>query len=186
MTDAADSDIQSISAITSGPTQNPETFILEMTQRYTQRFGANPSLMPSNTLDFDDFSINLQRWAVVQNRILCQPIDWSVQVLRTEPSKKSSDKIVLKCQAVDANGASIGNPFHAEIDRSPTLELVQSSPNRTVFRLVGNIDPRLQFSAEHAKANSWSRDGTFVAPYCVSHWIVVGKQLTSKTDSSIE
>jgi hypothetical protein len=185
-TTSANRETQSDSVITSDPFQNPNTLLLEMSQRYAERFSKAPTLTPDRTLDFDDFSLNLQRWATAQNRILCQPIDWPVIVLRTQPSKKSVDKIVLYCQAVDANGSNLGNPFHAEMDRSPTSELIQSSPKGTIFQLVGDIDPCLEFSAEHETDGSWNRSGTFVAPYCVSHWVVIGKQLTSNTAPSVE
>ena len=182
----ANRETQSDSVITSDPFQDPNTFLLEMSQRYAERFSKAPTLTPDRTLDFDDFSLNLQRWTTAQNRILCQPIDWPVIVLRTQPSKKSADKFVLYCQAVDANGSNLGNPFNAEMDRSPTSELIQSSPKGTIFRLVGDIDPCLEFSAEHETDGSWNRSGTFVAPYCVSHWVVIGKQLTSNTAPSVE
>ena len=123
---------------------------------------------------------------MAQNRILCQAINWPVTVLRTEPSQKASDKIILTCQAVDANGSNVGDSFHAEIDRSPTSELVRSSPKGTIFQLVGDIDPRIDFSAEHETDRSWNRSGTFVAPYCVSHWVIIGKELTSNTAPSVE
>ena len=173
-------------ALISNPFESPETLLVEMSQRYAERFGTTPALTPDRTLDFDDFSITLRKWAVAQNRILCQAINWSVTVLRTEPSQKASDKIILTCQAVDANGSNVGDSFHAEIDRSPTSELVRSSPKGTIFQLVGAIDPRIDFSAEHETDGSWNRSGTFVAPYCVSHWVVIGKQLTSNTAPSVE
>lgn len=172
--------------ITSDPFESPETFIVEIAQRYAERFGITPTLTPARTLDFDDFSVNLSRWTVGQNRILCQPVEWSVRVLRTEPSKKSSDKFVLICQAVTADGVNIGDPFHAEMDWSPTSELIRSNPKETIFHLAGVIDPRLEFSAEHAKAGPWHRDGIFVAPYCASHWLVVGTQLTVTTNAPAE
>jgi len=178
--------IQPVTALTSNPFESPEKLHLEMTQRYIERFGTAPTLTPDRTLDFDDFSITLRKWASAQNRILCQPINWPVTVLRTEPSKKASDKMTLTCQAVDANGSNVGDPFNAEMDRSPTSELVRSSPNGTIFQLVGDIDPRIDFSAEHETDGSWNRSGTFVAPYCVSHWVVIGKQLTSNTAPSVE
>ena len=173
-------------ALISNPFESPETLLVEMSQRYAERFGTTPALTPDRTLDFDDFSITLRKWAVAQNRILCQAINWSVTVLRTEPSQKASDKIILTCQAVDANGSNVGDSFHAEIDRSPTSELVRSSPKGTIFQLVGAIDPRIDFSAEHETDGSWNRSGTFVAPYCVSHWVVIGKELTSNTAPSVE
>jgi len=185
-TNATHPQTQSNSAITSDPFQNPNTLLLEMSQRYAERFGTTPALTPDRTLDFDDFSITLRKWAVAQNRILCQAINWSVTVLRTEPSQKASDKIILTCQAVDANGSNVGDSFHAEMDRSPTSELVRSSPKGTIFQLVGDIDPRIDFSAEHETDGSWNRSGTFVAPYCVSHWVVIGKELTSNTAPSVE
>lgn len=173
-------------ALISNPFESPETLLVEMSQRYAERFGTTPALTPDRTLDFDDFSITLRKWAVAQNRILCQAINWSVTVLRTEPSQKASDKIILTCQAVDANGSNVGDSFHAEIDRSPTSELVRSSPKGTIFQLVGDIDPRIDFSAEHETDRSWNRSGTFVAPYCVSHWVIIGKELTSNTAPSVE
>ena len=173
-------------ALISNPFESPETLLVEMSQRYAERFGTTPALTPDRTLDFDDFSITLRKWAVAQNRILCQTINWPVTVLRTEPSQKASDKIILTCQAVDANGSNVGDSFHAEIDRSPTSELVRSSPKGTIFQLVGAIDPRIDFSAEHETDGSWNRSGTFVAPYCVSHWVVIGKELTSNTAPSVE
>ena len=173
-------------ALISNPFESPETLLVEMSQRYAERFGTTPALTPDRTLDFDDFSITLRKWAVAQNRILCQAINWSVTVLRTEPSQKASDKIILTCQAVDANGSNVGDSFHAEIDRSPTSELVRSSPKGTIFQLVGAIDPRIDFSAEHESDGSWNRSGTFVAPYCVSHWVIIGKELTSNTAPSVE
>ena len=173
-------------ALISNPFESPETLLVEMSQRYAERFGTTPALTPDRTLDFDDFSITLRKWASAQNRILCQAINWSVTVLRTEPSQKASDKIILTCQAVDANGSNVGDSFHAEIDRSPTSELVRSSPKGTIFQLVGDIDPRIDFSAEHETDGSWNRSGTFVAPYCVSHWVVIGKELTSNTAPSVE
>ena len=173
-------------ALISNPFESPETLLVEMSQRYAERFGTTPTLTPDRTLDFDDFSITLRKWAVAQNRILCQTINWPVTVLRTEPSQKASDKIILTCQAVDANGSNVGDSFHAEIDRSPTSELVRSSPNGTIFQLVGAIDPRIDFSAEHETDGSWNRSGTFVAPYCVSHWVIIGKELTSNTAPSVE
>ena len=173
-------------ALISNPFESPETLLVEMSQRYAERFGTTPALTPDRTLDFDDFSITLRKWAVAQNRILCQTINWPVTVLRTEPSQKASDKIILTCQAVDANGSNVGDSFHAEIDRSPTSELVRSSPKGTIFQLVGDIDPRIDFSAEHETDGSWNRSGTFVAPYCVSHWVVIGKELTSNTAPSVE
>jgi len=185
-TNATHTETQTNSAITSDPFQNPNTLLIEMSRRYAARFGTTPTLTPDRTLDFDDFSITLRKWAVAQNRILCQAINWSVTVLRTEPSQKASDKIILTCQAVDANGSNIGDSFHAEIDRSPTSELVRSSPKGTIFQLVGDIDPRIDFSAEHETDGSWNRSGTFVAPYCVSHWVVIGKELTSNTAPSVE
>ena len=185
-TNATHPQTQSNSAITSDPFQNPNKLLLEMSQRYAERFGTTPALTPDRTLDFDDFSITLRKWAVAQNRILCQAINWSITVLRTEPSQKASDKIILTCQAVDANGSNVGDSFHAEIDRSPTSELVRSSPKGTIFQLVGDIDPRIDFSAEHETDRAWNRSGTFVAPYCVSHWVVIGKQLTSNTTPSVE
>ena len=185
-TNATHPQTQSNSAITSDPFQNPNTLLLEMSQRYVERFGTTPALRPDRTLDFDDFSITVRKWAVGQNRILCQTINWPVTVLRTEPSQKASDKIILTCQAVDANGSNVGESFHAEIDRSPTSELVRSSPKGTIFQLVGDIDPRIDFSAEHETDGSWNRSGTFVAPYCVSHWVVIGKELTSNTAPSVE
>ena len=185
-TNATHTETQTNSAITSDPFQNPNTLLVEMSRRYAARFGTTPTLTPDRTLDFDDFSITLRKWAVAQNRILCQTINWPVTVLRTEPSQKASDKIILTCQAVDANGSNVGDPFHAEIDRSPTSELVRSSPKGTIFQLVGDIDPRIDFSAEHETDGSWNRSGTFVAPYCVSHWVVIGKQLTSNTAPSVE
>jgi hypothetical protein len=177
---------QPLQALISNPFESPETLLVEMSQRYAERFSKAPTLTPDRTLDFDDFSLNLQRWAVAQNRILCQAINWSVTVLRTEPSQKASDKIILTCQAVDANGSNVGDSFHAEMDRSPTSELVRSSPKGTIFQLVGAIDPRIDFSAEHETDGSWNRSGTFVAPYCVSHWVVIGKELTSNTAPSVE
>ncbi|NDG63348.1 MAG: hypothetical protein EBY29_07750 [Planctomycetes bacterium] len=185
-TNATHTETQTNSAITSDPFQNPNTLLLEMSQRYAERFGTTPTLTPDRTLDFDDFSITLRKWAVGQNRILCQTINWPVTVLRTEPSQKASDKIILTCQAVDANGSNVGDSFHAEMDRSPTLELVRSSPKGTIFQLIGAIDPRIDFSAEHETDGSWNRSGTFVAPYCVSHWVVIGKELTSNTAPSVE
>ena len=185
-TNATHTETQTNSAITSDPFQNPNTLLLEMSQRYAERFGTTPTLTPDRTLDFDDFSITLRKWAVGQNRILCQTINWPVTVLRTEPSQKSSDKIILTCQAVDANGSNVGDSFHAEMNRSPTLELVRSSPKGTIFHLVGAIDPRIDFSAEHETDGSWNRSGTFVAPYCVSHWVVIGKELISNTAPSVE
>ena len=185
-TNATHPQTQSNSAITSDPFQNPNTLLVEMSQRYAERFGTTLTLTPDRTLDFDDFSITLRKWAVAQNRILCQAINWSVTVLRTEPSQKASNKIILTCQAVDANGSNVGDSFHAEIDRSPTSELVRSSPKGTIFQLVGDIDPRIDFSAEHETDGSWNRSGTFVAPYCVSHWVVIGKELTSNTAPSVE
>ena len=173
-------------ALISNPFESPETLLVEMSQRYAERFGTTPALTPDRTLDFDDFSITLRKWAVAQNRILCQTINWPVTVLRTEPSQKASDKIILTCQAVDANGSNVGDSFHAEMDRSPTSELVRSSPKGTIFQLVGAIDPRIDFSAEHETDGSWNRSGTFVAPYCVSHWVVIGKELTSNTAPSVE
>ena len=173
-------------ALISNPFESPETLLVEMSQRYAERFGTTPALTPDRTLDFDDFSITLRKWAVAQNRILCQAINWPVTVLRTEPSQKASDKIILTCQAVDANGSNVGDSFHAEIDRSPTSELVRSSPKGTIFQLVGDIDPRIDFSAEHETDRSWNRSGTFVAPYCVSHWVIIGKELTSNTAPSVE
>ena len=183
---ATHTETQTNSAITSDPFQNPDTLLVEMSRRYAARFGTTPTLTPDRTLDFDDFSITLRKWAVAQNRILCQTINWPVTVLRTEPSQKASDKIILTCQAVDANGSNVGDSFHAEIDRSPTSELVRSSPKGTIFQLVGAIDPRIDFSAEHETDGSWNRSGTFVAPYCVSHWVVIGKELTSNTAPSVE
>ncbi len=177
---------QPFQALISNPFESPETLLVEMSQRYAERFGTTPTVTPDRTLDFDDFSITLRKWAVAQNRILCQSINWSVTVLRTEPSQKASDKIILTCQAVDANGSNVGDSFHAEIDRSPTSELVRSSPKGTIFQLVGDIDPRIDFSAEHETDRSWNRSGTFVAPYCVSHWVIIGKELTSNTAPSVE
>ena len=185
-TNATHTETQTNSAITSDPFQNPDTLLVEMSRRYAARFGTTPTLTPDRTLDFDDFSITLRKWAVAQNRILCQTINWPVTVLRTEPSQKASDKIILTCQAVDANGSNVGDSFHAEIDRSPTSELVRSSPKGTIFQLVGAIDPRIDFSAEHETDGSWNRSGTFVAPYCVSHWVVIGKELISNTAPSVE
>jgi len=177
---------QPFQALISNPFESPETLLVEMSQRYAERFGTTPTVTPDRTLDFDDFSITLRKWAVAQNRILCQAINWSVTVLRTEPSLKASDKIILTCQAVDANGSNVGDSFHAEIDRSPTSELVRSSPKGTIFQLVGDIDPRINFSAEHETDRSWNRSGIFVAPYCVSHWVIIGKELTSNTAPSVE
>ena len=177
---------QPFQALISNPFESPETLLVEMSQRYAERFGTTPTVTPDRTLDFDDFSITLRKWAVAQNRILCQAINWSVTVLRTEPSQKASDKIILTCQAVDANGSNVGDSFHAEIDRSPTSELVRSSPKGTIFQLVGDIDPRINFSAEHETDRSWNRSGIFVAPYCVSHWVIIGKELTSNTAPSVE
>jgi hypothetical protein len=185
-TNATHTETQTNSAITSDPFQTPNTLLVEMSRRYAARFGTTPTLTPDRTLDFDDFSITVRKWAVGQNRILCQTINWPVTVLRTEPSQKASDKIILTCQAVDANGSNVGDSFHAEMDRSPTSELVRSSPKGTIFQLVGDIDPRIDFSAEHETDGSWNRSGTFVAPYCVSHWVVIGKELTSNTAPSVE
>ena len=168
--------------VSSNPFESPTSLLAEMTRRYVERFGETPALTPANNLDFDDFSNSVRRWTIGQNRILCQPIDWNVRVLRMESSKQSSDKLLLLCQAVGADGTNVGDEFHAKMDRSPNFDLVKSSPKGTMFHLIGVIDPRLDFSAEHGSASSWSRDGVFVAPYCVSHWSVTGQKLTS--DSS--
>ena len=168
--------------VSSNPVESPTSLLAEMTRRYVERFGETPALTPANNLDFDDFSNSVRRWTIGQNRILCQPIDWNVRVLRMESSKQSSDKLLLLCQAVGADGTNVGDEFHAKMDRSPNFDLVKSSPKGTMFHLIGVIDPRLDFSAEHGSASSWSRDGVFVAPYCVSHWSVTGQKLTS--DSS--
>ncbi|MSQ89810.1 MAG: hypothetical protein EXS01_00230 [Phycisphaerales bacterium] len=114
----------------------------------------------------------------MQNRILAQPIDWSVRVVHTEPSRVSTSNVGLVCHAVDAAGNDMGSPFFVEMVGTEPDSLQLSNDKAALYQLAGTIDPRIEFSAEHAAGGPWYRDGTAVAPYCASRWIVNGTQLT--------
>lgn len=168
------------------PFSNPAAFRAELGRRYAERFGSAASHQPISTFDFDDFSLSMSRWSTSQNRILSQPIDWTVRVVRTGASKRGSEQLLLVCQAVDDDQKVVGNEFQVEIDRSTTDQIVRSNPRGTLFQLAGVIDPKISFSGEHAKDDTWHRTGTFVGPYCVSNWIIEGQHLTPRTQPSIE
>ena len=170
-----------MSLVVLDPFANPATFLAEIARRYSAHFGSKPISAPVNIFDFDDFSIELQRWSQKQNRILCQPVAWTVRVIRTEASKNSSERVLVSCQAVSADGAIVGDPFIAEMDRSSTADMIQANPRATIFTLEGTIDSRLAFSAEHEADGEWTRSGAFVAPYCVSNWVVNGQRLSLAT-----
>jgi len=158
------------------PFASPTEFLLELRARYADRFGVAVPPQPRMASDYDDHSLAIKRWAVGQNRILSQPIEWQVRVLRVTASRTVPGGVSLFC-AVDTKSAD-GIDYTFEVDMpSDGLASLDSASGTGVFTLVGIMDPRLSFSPEHERDDRWDRNGHVVGPLCVSDWRVQGLQL---------
>jgi len=158
------------------PFASPSDFLFELRARYADRFGASAPPQPRMTPDHDDHSLAIKRWTVGQNRILSQPIEWKVRVLRVTASSTARGRAVLYCAVDNPSADGIDHAF--EVDMSAeTLASLPPTPGAGVFTLVGIMDPRLAFSPEHEHDDRWDRNGHVVGPLCVSDWRVQGLQL---------
>jgi hypothetical protein len=158
------------------PFASPADFLFELRARYADRFGTSAAPQPQMTYDHDDHSLAIKRWSVGQNRILSQPIEWKVRVLRMSASRGTPGGAVLLCVVDGSSEEGIDHTFEVDI---PAADLPSVSTARAadVFTLVGIVDPRLSFSPEHERDDRWDRDGHVVGPLCVSNWRVQGLQL---------
>ena len=165
--------------VPSDPSASPRSFLADLRGRYLKRFGSDPAIASGDMREIDEFSLRVRRWAVVQNRVLSQPIDWRVRVLQSRVPTTSSKSIAMMCQCVDASGANIGDSFRVEMEVDGENSPPPTSAVGTAYRLTGTIHPGIEFSAEHVTEGQWHRDGVFVAPFCAAHWYIIGQDLTT-------
>lgn len=158
------------------PFASPSDFMLELRSRYSDRFGGSAPPQPRMGSDYDDHSLAMKRWTVGQNRILSQPVEWKVRVLRVTASSTNRGGAVLLCAVDNPSEDGIDHTF--EVDA--TADIVSSMPameGSSVYTLVGIMDPRLAFSPEHERDDRWDRSGHVIGPFCVSDWRIQGLQL---------
>jgi len=158
------------------PFASPADFLFELRARYADRFGTSVAPQAQMTSDYDDHSLAIKRWSVGQNRILSQPIEWKVRVLRMSASRGTPGGAVLLCVADGSSDDGIDHTFEVDIPAAD-VQSVSTARAGDVFTLVGIVDPRLSFSPEHERDDRWDRDGHVVGPLCVSNWRVQGLQL---------
>jgi len=163
------------------PFASPSAFILELRARYADRFGASVAPEPRMVSDFDDHSLAIKRWTVGQNRILSQPIEWKVRVLRVTASSNNRGGATVLCALETPSQDGIDHTFEVDLTAEKLAALL--SMDRTgVLTLVGIMDPKLAFSPEYERDDRWDRNGHVVGPLCVSDWRVQGLQFRSSAE----